>query len=197
MWSAERTTIREGWSEKIALSLNGAAASFAEVIVAWRESAEFRDFFLRELALVPFPAFFWEMPPIRRDTVGRTYEFVTIRSDALARMPVDAEAFASKFKDVTSSVAIFHNLGGDALLVAPRPVSEIACYTHLAAFLRTAPKSQQHALFISLAGAMDEELQHSPARIWTSTSGLGVGWLHIRLDSFPKYYQHRPYAEDR
>ena len=196
MWSAERTTIREGWCEKITLYRNGAAASFADVIAAWRHGAEFRDFFIRLLADTPFPAFFWEMPPIRRSATTRFYEFVTIRSDALARMPEDAEAFASKFKDVTSSVAIFYNLGGDALLVAPRPVSGTASYVHLAAFLRTARKTQQHALFASLASAIKEELRRTTARIWISTSGLGVGWLHIRLDSVPKYYQHRPYADE-
>ena len=29
--------------------------------------------------------------------------------------------------------------------------------------------------------------------LWVSTSGLGVYWLHIRLDSFPKYYTYTPY----
>jgi hypothetical protein len=30
---------------------------------------------------------------------------------------------------------------------------------------------------------------------WLSTAGLGVIWLHLRLDSRPKYYSYRPYAE--
>ena len=175
---------------------DGAAASFADVIAAWQAGAEFRDFFIRQLADAPFPAFFWEMPPIRRDTIDRAYEFVTIRSDALARMPAEAEAFASPFKDATGPIATFRNLGGDALLVAPRPISETASYIHLAAFLRTAPATQQHALFVSLARATELELLHGPEPVWISTSGLGVGWLHIRLDSFPKYYQYRPYAAE-
>ncbi len=25
-------------------------------------------------------------------------------------------------------------------------------------------------------------------------AGLGVAWLHIRLDDRPKYYRHAPYA---
>jgi hypothetical protein len=29
--------------------------------------------------------------------------------------------------------------------------------------------------------------------MWVSTSGLGVYWLYIRLDSFPKYYNFQPY----
>ena len=32
-----------------------------------------------------------------------------------------------------------------------------------------------------------------PANIWLSTSGLGVYWLHVRLDTRPKYYQYAPY----
>lgn len=194
MWSVKRTTIRDGLSETLAPLRNGAAASFAEVIAAWRREKEFRDFFIRELAAVPFPAFFWEMPPIRRETVGRDYECVTIRSDALARMPSDPDAFAEKFRDATDSVVAFRNLGGDALLVAPCPLNPTTSYAHLAAFLRTAPETESHELFASLAAAIEGELRRAPARIWISTSGLGIGWLHIRLDSFPKYYQHSAYA---
>ncbi|WP_391540805.1 DUF6940 family protein [Halomicronema hongdechloris] len=28
---------------------------------------------------------------------------------------------------------------------------------------------------------------------WVNASGLGVAWLHVRLDTRPKYYQHEPY----
>jgi len=30
-------------------------------------------------------------------------------------------------------------------------------------------------------------------RVWLSTAGMGVSWLHVRLDDRPKYYGHRPY----
>jgi hypothetical protein len=197
MWSIERTSIREGWSEKLALFRNGGAASFADVIAAWDSDAAFRGYFIGEISAAPWPAFLWEMPPIRRDMVERNYECVIIRSDALARMHPDAEAFAAEFRDAAGSVVAFRNLGGDALLVAPCPLTELSTYTHIAAFLRGTPESQQHELFIALAGAIGRELRRTTARIWTSTSGLGIGWLHVRLDSFPKYYQHRSYAEDR
>jgi hypothetical protein len=196
MWSATRTILREGWGEKIALCRNGAAASFADVIAAWREDAAFREFFIRQLADAPFPAFFWEMPPIRRDAVGRDYEYVTIRSDALARMPVDPVAFSSQFNNTREPIITFRNLGGDALLVAPRPSAGTAPYGHIADFLREAPEAQRRQLFVSLADAIDAERQRTARPIWVSTSGLGVAWLHVRLDSYPKYYQHAPYAED-
>jgi len=31
------------------------------------------------------------------------------------------------------------------------------------------------------------------APVWLSTSGMGIAWLHLRLDSRPKYYTYRPY----
>ena len=32
--------------------------------------------------------------------------------------------------------------------------------------------------------------------VWLSTAGLGVGWLHVRLDDRPKYYRHAPYVRE-
>ena len=31
--------------------------------------------------------------------------------------------------------------------------------------------------------------------LWLSTAGGGVAWLHLRIDSRPKYYSHRPYRD--
>jgi hypothetical protein len=41
---------------------------------------------------------------------------------------------------------------------------------------------------------MEKRLSASP--VWLSTSGLGVYWLHVRLDTHPKYYQYQPYKVD-
>jgi hypothetical protein len=32
--------------------------------------------------------------------------------------------------------------------------------------------------------------------VWFSTSGMGVAWLHFRLDERPKYYTYRAFAEE-
>ena len=31
--------------------------------------------------------------------------------------------------------------------------------------------------------------------LWLSTAGLGVYWLHLRLDTRPKYYSFQPYRK--
>jgi hypothetical protein len=192
MYAAQRTTIRDNFSEKVVITQNGRALTFADVIAAWRDDSAFRAFYCAQLAAAPYPAFFWEMPPIRRGQTDVPYEFMLIRSDALARMPPDEEAFASQFGAAESDVATFPNLGGDAILVAPKQIAPPQTYSHLAAFVRAAPEPQQQALFQALGEAVD--LREYDGRVWISTSGLGVAWLHIRLDTTPKYYQHRPYA---
>jgi len=45
----------------------------------------------------------------------------------------------------------------------------------------------------STARAITARLSDRP--LWVSTSGLGVAWLHVRLDARPKYYQYTPYRE--
>ena len=91
-------------------------------------------------------------------------------------------------------VATFWNLGRDALLVAPAPIADASVYSSLAAFVRGAPEEQQHALWQRVADAAREQLGEDP--LWISTSGLGVYWLHVRLDSRPKYYTHGAYRRE-
>jgi hypothetical protein len=193
-WVARRETAKPDSSEKIVLEKDGRALTFAEVIAAWREDPVFRAFYCATLAQPPFQAFFWEMPPIRRGHTDMPYEFMLIRSDALARMAPDTDAFKAQFPTISGDVATFPNLGGDAILVAPEQIAAASCYVHLAAFVRTAPVAQQHELFRALAEAIDGFLHEHRDKIWISTSGLGVAWLHLRLDTYPKYYQHQPYT---
>ena len=83
----------------------------------------------------------------------------------------------------------FDNLGRDAHLVAP--CDSTRPYAHLAVFVRTAPASTNRALWAAAADALEERTGARP--LWLSTAGLGVYWLHLRLDSRPKYYTYAPY----
>jgi len=113
-------------------------------------------------------------------------EFVLADAPTLARVRPDPSPF---YRQIAGrQVATFTNLGGDAVLVAP---GRGGTFPHLAAFCRTAPATLQDLLWREVASAIESW----PARrtLWVSTSGLGVHWLHVRLDSRPKYYTHAPY----
>ena len=111
----------------------------------------------------------------------------------LASLRSDPEPFRAELdRDPSSEIAVFENLGGDALLLAPRRVGPLDAYGHLAAFVRRAPAPQVRELWQRTASVVRERLGEDP--IWLSTAGLGVAWVHIRLDSRPKYYRHAPYS---
>jgi hypothetical protein len=193
MWKAQRRTIRENWGETLSLSKDGRALTVADVLAGWRDDAPFCDFFIAELAATSFPAFFWEMPPLMRTTLADPFECAVIRGDALVRMRADDADFAGHLRGPELVVA-FPNLGRDALLIAPCRMSDADDYGHVAAFLRLAPREQRRALFRSLALEIEKRLAASQDRFWISTSGLGVPWVHVRLDTYPKYYQYGRYA---
>jgi len=145
-----------------------------------------------ELCEAAFPAYFWETPPVTVDTVTRPFEFVLVDSPQLAGLEADSSGFAAHFDSADNQdVVTFSNLGNDAILVAPCPRVRLSAYPHLAAFSRDAPWRQQDQLWCRVGHVVEKRLGERP--LWLSTSGLGVHWLHIRVDSFPKYYTYRPY----
>jgi hypothetical protein len=171
--------------------------SCREAIELWQSSPDFRSFFNRMLAEVPFSAFRWEMPALSLENVDRRFECAVLDSPGLAREP-EAEAFAEHFASEAvqaSSVISFANLSGDALLIVPCPIAEPTAYGHLAAFVRSDPIAQQHELWRLVGETMSSNLGDDPR--WLSTAGAGVSWLHVRIDNRPKYYGYAPYRAVR
>jgi hypothetical protein len=191
MWSPHSHQI-DPQTTKITLRGDSGDLSFREVIGLWRDSDKFREFFTAVLSQCPFDAFFWETPSVTRQTLGRSFDFVLVEGESLSRLNPDPSPFRSQFASRQSEVVLtFPNLGGDAILVVPAPLADESCYTHLARFLRTAPSSQVDAFWRSTGLAMQDHISNAPT--WLSTAGMGVAWLHLRLDSRPKYYRHEPY----
>ena len=189
-WTAHEEPLRGGLVRRIALRHDGGALCYAKVVQLWRQCRSFRAFWTSLLADAPYAAYFWETPPVTRGTAGRPFEFVLIDSPQLAALAPEPETFAHHFKPAQAT-ATFVNLGGDAVLVAPAPQGAPASYAHLAAFARQAPVAQQEALWQAVGAAVVRRLSSQP--LWLSTSGLGVAWLHLRLDERPKYYTYAPY----
>lgn len=84
--------------ERLSFAADGVETAFADVFAGWRDDAAFRELTIEALAAAPYPAFFWEMPPLRAETVRRPYEGVLLESGALARLPADPGAFADQFQ---------------------------------------------------------------------------------------------------
>ena len=190
MWTARSTPLSNRRGLRFAVEFDSRPATVDEVLRGWQGDAGFRSLFNALLADAPFAEFRWETPAVTTATLARPFEFVLLGSPGLARAP-DPEAFAEHFTGTDDEVAVFPNLGGDAILVVPRPVVEPSAYGHLAAFVRLAPESQRQALWQAIGKAMTRRIGAKP--VWLSTAGAGVPWLHVRLDDRPKYYGFGPY----
>jgi hypothetical protein len=175
---------------KLSIQRDHRTLSCQQVLTAWEQEPDFCRFFVGTLAALPFTAFFWEMPPLLVSTLGQDFECVFVDSPDLAVVDPQPEVFREHFLASRDGVANFGNLGGDATLVAPEPDGGLD-YSHIAQFNRCAPLYKQVALWQQVGKL---SLQQVGAQaLWLSTSGLGVFWLHIRFDRYPKYYTHTPY----
>ena len=191
MWSTRVEELDGGRIRRFLVEPHEKPATFADVLQGWRYDPAFRSCFNDVLAEAPFAAFRWETPPLTTASVDQTFEFVLIDAPGLARHP-DPSPFASHLGGATDEgVAVFANLGGDALLVIPRSIADPTVYGHLGAFVRGAPERQRDALWQSVGEAMAQRLNDQP--VWLNTAGAGVSWLHVRLDDRPKYYGFSPY----
>ena len=169
---------------------DGSVLAFDDVVARWRSSEAFRASWSDGFRDVPFAAYCWECPPVTRATLGRAFECVIVDSPMLARTAAEPDAFREHFGPERDVVA-FDSLGRDARLVAPCPAGR-GDFAHLSGFLATASPGHVSALWQAVGDAVTARVGASP--LWLSTAGLGVAWLHVRLDSRPKYYRHRPYT---
>ena len=195
MWDARVEAIDGGRARRVRVVSDGHPLSYAETLVCWQSDKTFRAFFNRTLADAPYRAYLWETPPVTAGNSNRPFEFVLVDSPRLAGSAPDPQAFANQFAATRpgEGVAVFPNLGGDALLIAPTAQAPDKSYPHLAAFVRSAPDDQQHAFWRTIGTTLADRLGRDP--LWLSTNGLGVAWLHARLDSRPKYYTFEPYLK--
>jgi len=191
MWQSIINSLETDLGQQVTLWQDDDPLSYQTVIHLWQQEPTFRQFFGETLAAAPFTAYFWETPPVTQATLSQIFEFVLIPSSALAQIRADPRAFQEHFDSAEVGVVTFANLGGDALLVAPTPLGDLAAYAHLATFMRQALPQQQQALWQRVGTVLAERVSDRP--LWLSTSGLGVPWLHLRLDTRPKYYSYGPY----
>ena len=153
----------------------------------------------------PFRGVFFETKGVTPANAHlKQFEFVLVDAEQLASAEPNPTAFRDYFG--TASACQFPNLGGNATLIAPAPhklfldgdkVYGDKVYSHLAAFVRGASKVQVAETWQTAATAYSNMLKKEGKQpVWFSTSGLGVAWLHFRLDERPKYYQFAPFAKE-
>lgn len=178
---------------------NNHLITFKEGLDLFQTNENFVNNFINELKSIEMKAFYWECSPLTLDNLNKPFEFMIIKAKLYDKP--DFTSFKQYFENCgKDSITSFLNVNGDATLIVPCPIyvnSNYLNYVHLAEFIRNAPTQQIHSLFKRIGRKTLGHLQRNPAnkKIWLSTAGGGVPWLHIRLDSIPKYIHWQPYTE--
>ena len=193
MFDATSENIEVDRVTKSTITRDGTTMTFAQALHALRNDACFRSWFSDLLAKCPFSAFRWETPALSLTTIDRPFEFVLLSAPGFASRRTDAVTYEEYFTDddTNHGIVTFANLGSDATLIVPSPRTDRNAYGHLAAFMRHAPESQRDSFWRVVGKTVRALVNDHP--IWLSTAGGGVAWLHVRVDSHPKYYGYSPY----
>lgn len=191
MYQFQKRILHEGQSVKYTLSQEEEQLQYIDFITFLQEDKTFRSFFLDLLSDISFHAYQWETPPVTKDSLDQPFEFVVTNNPGID-LPPDPGPFRQYFSPNTNrDFALFNNLGNDAKLIAPAPVGDLN-YSHIGVFTEQAPDNQQHSLWQVVGKVAEEQISDKP--LWLNTAGGGVAWMHVRLDSRPKYYRHRGYT---
>jgi len=158
------------------------------------------------LANSPMKAFFFETQGIdSKSSYVEQFEFVLVESSYLYTFADDKQdelTFSEHFeqcKEANEEIGcVFYNPSRSSVIITPlnlQPESNNV-YGHLASFIRRAPSSQITSFLRMVVQRYVEEIEmKNEDKVWLSTDGTGVAWLHFRLDPIPKYYDYRPFAD--
>lgn len=147
-----------------------------------------------------FKAYFFETKGVSNKTCNKDFEFVLVNSERLhqfGKYGADLDAFEEHFDpEENRTCTFFPNLSGSSTLIIPEPIQDDTdVYTHLANFLRLAP-TIEICDFWQLVGKQYKLAIQKEKTVWLSTSGLGISYLHMRIDHRPKYYTYDPFRNE-
>lgn len=197
-FSFEIDTLSENEHRYRLVDEKGQAISYEKFLNLLEKDDQFREQYISTLKKSPFKAYFWECPAVNQKTMGtQPFEFVLTRSKALEKVSkANSAPFADHLSD-DKGATHFYNLRKDGVLICPNTCNGSADpYQSLASFTKNAPMDQQHKLWKKVAEQAKKAVEEKGDKpTWLSTHGLGVNWLHVRLDSTPKYYHHAAYRQ--
>ena len=175
------------------LTQDGRPATWREVALGLVEVPSLREALTAGIVAAPFAHVFWECAPLTPARADQPFATALVDAAAHAHTRASPRDFQGHLAKGGAPVVRFPNLSGDARLIVPRPLVAHEHYGDLSGFLRGAPATQVHALWRAVGEEVSTHLLLETSPLWVSTAGLGAPWLHVRLDSRPKYYRFSSY----
>lgn len=190
-YRAEIDYSEDGDEQTVRFDWNGETLSFREVFQLWQTSAAFADFYVSLMRSCEYEGYVWELPEVSDATIDQPFEY-TITEAGPFFPAADVAPFALHLAQADGADVIgFENLSRDAHLIVPVATGG-SDFRDMKRFLANADAAQIVHLWQCAGREMLARLAPDP--VWLSVNGAGVAWLHLRLDSWPKYYFHTPYC---
>lgn len=136
----------------------------------------------------------------------KQFEFVVVNSKRLSSRTngPNPHVFQEHLDCLPSSdtCCAFPNLSNTAILISPKDnhieSESYHDYSHIGTFMRNAPQDEIYQLWRKVTKEYLGALQRTPSKsLWLSTSGMGISWLHFRIDNRPKYYTYREFKREK
>ena len=126
---------------------------------------------------------YWETSSVHSGGASAYLEKRVRTSSLPMGLPANPSPFASKLKK--SRPVAFLNLGKSAVLVAPP--NKGLNFSHIGTFHKNASSVDIKAFWRKVATEV-EKFVRKGTKVYVSTHGNGVDWLHVRIEKHPKYY---------
>ena len=178
---------------------NNVYLSWKDVFMMVEQNDKFVISFIQILESNQFATYYLEFVPVSKDNFDEIlFEFVLIKTHGFEK-DANITSFGEDKLDTNSNKIIsFPNLSKTCVLICPcfNHQIDINRYIHIGTFINSSNINQeQKVLLLSRAfNVYSDLLDKLPGqKLWLSTHGKGVAWLHIRVDLIPKYISWNKY----
>lgn len=177
------------------------------IFLSWKDIFEelvkpgdkFVSSFITLMESIELKTYYLEFVPVSRENFDKiAFEFVVIKTNEFDKK-ADLKQFGPDKLDTNSNeIRVFPNISNTALLICPcyNHQNKMDEYIHIGKFISSTQihREQKIMLFKTAFNVYLDQLLKLPDRkLWLSTHGRGVAWLHIRIDLIPKYISWNKY----
>jgi len=202
-FKTQDTAIGDDYFKFVPSMKDGNPITYKQFLNMIRTNQNFLNDFVEVLKTgTAFGQYYFECKPIKKSTFEtQAFEFVLKKADDLANRTPDYAVFENDLENCQGgSIDFTYGLNGDSTLISPcvpKDNNDLQKYTHLAIFVKEAPKSTVDSVFKKAAQVMTDKVSQSSnaeQKWFLSTDGSGgAAWLHVRINKRARYYSFDEY----
>ncbi len=163
-----------------------------EVLELWHNDKSFIDFYISVLKNAPFDAYFLEFIPILGEG-NNSFEFVLYET-TFNNLKTDGTPFQNHegLRADKDAISFDSSLKSSRLIVPTNKNLYDDTFAHIANFTKGASMEQQRKLWRLTSKEIKFKIKKN-RKVFVSTHGKAVTWLHVRVENKSTLFSYRPY----